>query len=185
MLLGEVAGLSPSTGWPGPSAAARRTSSTSTSGEGLGCAVLSDGEVRRGHAGLAGEIAHLVTVGPGGVAMRLTDVFAALGVRRPGSSAIDVRALLVAVESVEVRDTVARAVAGVVSAVVAPTDPAVVLVGASWGPSVPAALVRACADAPRRVTVEAALVTDEPALAAARETAVLALRDAVVARGVR
>ena len=35
-------------------------------GEGLGCAVVSDGEVRRGHAGLAGEIAHLVTAGPGG-----------------------------------------------------------------------------------------------------------------------
>src|SRR5437868_291770 len=39
-------------------------------GEGLGCAVLTDGDVRRGHAGLAGEIAHVVTVGPRGVAMR-------------------------------------------------------------------------------------------------------------------
>ena len=63
-------------------------------GEGLGCAVVSDGEVRRGHAGLAGEIAHVMTVGPGGAAMRLTDVFAALGLRRPGSTAIDVPALL-------------------------------------------------------------------------------------------
>ena len=54
-------------------------------GEGLGCAVVTDGEVRRGHAGLAGEIAHVVTVGPDGAAMRLTDVFAALGLRRPGS----------------------------------------------------------------------------------------------------
>src|SRR4051795_2448617 len=35
-------------------------------GEGVGAAVLSDGEVRRGHTGLAGEIAHMVTVGPGG-----------------------------------------------------------------------------------------------------------------------
>ena len=35
-------------------------------GEGLGCAVVSDGEVRRGHAGLAGEIAHVPTVGPEG-----------------------------------------------------------------------------------------------------------------------
>src|SRR6476620_5840628 len=31
-------------------------------GEGLGCAVLSDGEVRRGHSGVAGEIAHMVTM---------------------------------------------------------------------------------------------------------------------------
>ena len=67
-------------------------------GEGLGCAVLTDGEVRRGHAGLAGEIAYVVTVGPGGVAMRLTDVFHALGLRRSGTAAIDVPALLRAVE---------------------------------------------------------------------------------------
>jgi predicted NBD/HSP70 family sugar kinase len=33
-------------------------------GEGLGCAVVSDGEVRRGHAGLAGKISHLITAGP-------------------------------------------------------------------------------------------------------------------------
>ena len=67
-------------------------------GEGVGCAVVSDGEVLRGHAGLAGEIAHVVTVGPGGRAMRLTEVFEALGLRRPGSTAIDVPALLRAVD---------------------------------------------------------------------------------------
>src|SRR5919202_1638107 len=31
-------------------------------GEGVGAAVVSDGDVRRGHAGVAGEIAHVVTV---------------------------------------------------------------------------------------------------------------------------
>src|ERR671914_2014893 len=61
-------------------------------GEGVGCAVVSDGEVLRGHAGLAGEIAHVVTAGPGGEAMRLMEVFAALGLHRPGSTAIDVPA---------------------------------------------------------------------------------------------
>jgi predicted NBD/HSP70 family sugar kinase len=30
-------------------------------GEGLGCAVVADGDVVRGHGGLAGEIAHLLT----------------------------------------------------------------------------------------------------------------------------
>ena len=63
-------------------------------GEGLGCAVVSDGEVRRGHAGVAGEIAHVVTTGPEGAAMRFTDVFSALGLRRAGSTAIDVALLL-------------------------------------------------------------------------------------------
>ena len=120
-------------------------------GEGLGCAVLTDGEVRRGHAGLAGEIAYVVTVGPGGAAMRLTDVFDALGLRRPGTAAIDVPALLRAVEAdAEVRSTLGRAVAGALSAVVALTDPAVVLVGGPWGrhPSVLAAVAREFADAP-------------------------------------
>lgn len=151
-------------------------------GEGLGCAVVADGEVRRGHAGLAGEIAHMVTVGPRGAAMRLTDVFGALGLRRPGSTAIDVPALVAAVEAnADVRDVLARAVAGVLSAVVALADPAVVLVGGAWGPSVLAAVAREFADAPRSVPVEAAAVDDEPALAAARETALAQLRDAIIA----
>jgi predicted NBD/HSP70 family sugar kinase len=156
-------------------------------GEGLGCAVLSDGEVRRGHAGLAGEIAHMVTVGPRGVAMRLTDVFDALGLRRPGSAAIDVPALLQVVESdtdsaAEARSALARAVAGVLAAVVALTDPAVVLVGGPWGrhPSVLAAVAREFADAPRDVPIEVAAVHDEPALAAAREAALEQLRDAII-----
>jgi predicted NBD/HSP70 family sugar kinase len=156
-------------------------------GEGLGCAVVSDGEVRRGHAGMAGEIAHVVTAGPGAVAMRLTDVFDALGLRRPGSTAIDVPALLHAVEletkaASDIRNALARAIAGVLSAVVALTDPAVVLLGGSWGrhPSVLAAVAREFADAPRDVPVEAAAVIDEPALVAARETALEQLRDAIV-----
>ena len=41
------------------------------------------------------------------------------------------------------------------------------------------------ADAPRNVPVEAAAVTDEPALAAARETALEQLRDAIVAAAPR
>ncbi len=153
-------------------------------GEGLGCAVVTDGEVRRGHAGLAGEIAYVVTVGPGAVAMRLTEVFDVLGLRRPGTAAIDVPALLQAVESAaEVRDALGRAVAGVLSAAVALTDPAVVLVGGPWGrhPSVLAAVAREFAAAPLDVPIHAATVTGEPSLAAARETALQQLRDAVIA----
>jgi predicted NBD/HSP70 family sugar kinase len=157
-------------------------------GEGVGCAVVSDGEVLRGHAGVAGEIAHVLTVGPGGVAMRLTEVFDALGLRRPGSTAIDVPALLRAVEpetgpAAELRDALARAVCGVLSASVALADPALVLVGGPWGrhPSVLAAVAREFPDAPRQVPVEAAAVEDEPSLAGAREAALRQLRDAIVA----
>ena len=157
-------------------------------GEGLGCAVVTDGEVRRGHAGLAGEIAYVVTAGPDGAAMRLTDVFDALGLRRSGTAAIDVPALLQAVETdTEVRETVGRAVAGALSGVVALTDPAVVLVGGPWGrhPTVLAAVAREFADAPLHVPVEAAVVTVEPSLTAARETALEQLREAVVSRSSR
>jgi predicted NBD/HSP70 family sugar kinase len=149
-------------------------------GEGVGAAVVSDGEVRRGHAGLAGEIAHLPTVGPGGVAMPFTEVFAALGLRRPGSTAIDVPALLAAAEA-DATD-LARAVCGVLAAAVALADPEVVLVGGPWGrhPAVLAAIAHEFARAPRHVPVEAAAVDDEPALAGARETALHQLRDAVV-----
>lgn len=54
--------------------------------EGLGLAVVSDGEVRRGHSGLAGEIAHLTTQGPDGRATRLTEVFAQA---RPAPARLD------------------------------------------------------------------------------------------------
>ena len=149
-------------------------------GEGLGAAVVSDGEVRRGHAGLAGEISHVVTAGPDGRAVRLIDLFAVLGLRRPGSTAIDVPALLAATGA---HAAIARAVGGVVSAAVALADPSVVLAGGPWGrdPAILSALARELAQAPRRVPVAAAAIVDEPALAGARHAALEQLRDAVVA----
>src|SRR4051794_32086208 len=148
-------------------------------GEGVGAAVVSDGEVRRGHAGLAGEIAHVPTVGPAGMAMPLTEVFAALGLRRPGSTAIDVPKLLHAEE----HGALGAAVAGVLSSAVALADPAVVLIGGPWGrdPQVLAAIRAAFASAPRHVPVEAASVEHEPALTGARAAALEQLRDAIVA----
>ena len=65
--------------------------------DGVGCAIVSDAEVRRGSSGLAGEVAHLITAGPQGQAMRLIDVFGELGLRRAGSTAINAGRLLTAV----------------------------------------------------------------------------------------
>jgi predicted NBD/HSP70 family sugar kinase len=146
-------------------------------GDGVGAAVVSDAEVRRGHAGLAGEIAHVTTVGPDGAAMPLTEVFAALGLRRPGSTAVDAPALLAATE---LHEPLARAVAGVLTAAVALADPEVIVVGGTWGPALVPALAREFARAPRHVPVEPAAILDEPALAGAREAALDALRDAIV-----
>ena len=131
-------------------------------GEGLGCAVISDGEVRRGHGGLAGEIAHLLVAGPNGQATSLIDVFGQLGLRQPNATAIDTARLLAAAtpgsqavpgsasEAVPpgsaspavpgsaspasvTLQAVARAVAGAIAAIIALADPAEIVLGGPWG----------------------------------------------------
>ncbi|NUO89271.1 MAG: ROK family transcriptional regulator [Dermatophilaceae bacterium] len=149
--------------------------------EGLGCAVVADGEVRRGHAGLAGEIAHLVTTGPGGRAMPLTEVFARLGLRREGSTAIDVEAVRTA-DDVTVA-ALATAVCGVLSAAVAIADPEMVVVGGAWGRDTRfvAELSRQVGGLPRPVRLVPARVGPEPPLTGARSAALEQLRDVIVA----
>ena len=157
-------------------------------GEGLGCAVVSDGEVLRGHAGLAGEIAHLVTVGVTGQAVPFTEVFAELGLRLSGSTAVDVNALLNAIapggtRMREIRTALGKAISGVLAAVVALVDPELIVIGGSWG-SQPAVLDAISAEfqrLPRHVPIGAAKLTDEPALAGARGRALRSLRSAIVA----
>lgn len=150
-------------------------------GEGLGCAVVSAGEVLRGHTGLAGEIAHLITTGPGGRAMPFTDVFAALSLRQAGSTAIDVPRLLASGDGVLA--TIGVAVAGIVAAAVALADPAHVVLGGPWGSHPPlVAAVRAAGDRlPRHVPIRPATGTGEAPLAGARAHALRSLRAAIIA----
>jgi predicted NBD/HSP70 family sugar kinase len=157
-------------------------------GEGLGCAVVSDGRVRRGHAGLAGEIAHLITVGPRGQALPFIEVFSELGLRRTGSTAIDAERLLTAATGPEpraaaTRRTLGQAVSGVLAAVVALTDPELIIIGGSWG-SRPVILETITADTarlPRAVRVRGAEVTGNPSLAGARIDALSRLRSDIIA----
>ena len=157
-------------------------------GEGLGCAIVSDGRVRRGHAGLAGEIAHLITVGPRGQALPFIEVFSELGLRRTGSTAIDVERLLTAATSGEpraaaTRHTLGQAVGGVLAAVVALTDPELIIIGGSWGSS-PVILETIIADTarlPRAVPVRGAELTGNPSLAGARIDALSRLRSDIIA----
>ncbi|MBV9795927.1 MAG: ROK family protein [Actinobacteria bacterium] len=157
-------------------------------GEGLGCAVISEGDVRRGHRGLAGEIAHLLTVGSDGQATSLIDVFGQLGLRQPGSTAIDTDRLLAAVgpgsPAPATLQIVARAVAGAIAAVVALADPAQVILGGPWGrhPLLADAVADAVADLPRPVPVQAATPLAEPSLAGARDSALTRLRADIVTR---
>lgn len=146
-------------------------------GEGLGCAIVSDGEVRRGHTGLTGEIAHLLTVGPGGRAVRLIEVFGELGLRRDGSTAIDVERLLDSDPAT--RELIGQAVAGVVAAVVALADPQEIVVGGSWGPALIGSIRSATTPMPREVPVRPAVLTGEPVLAGVRAEALNRLRSAI------
>ncbi len=151
-------------------------------GEGLGCAVVADGEVRRGHGGLVGEIAHLLTVGPDGRAVPLTEVLATLGLHRPGGTAVDVDALRAAVvRDPGVATALARAVGGVLAALVALADPAVVVVGGPWGrdPRVLDAVVAESRHLTRRVPVRAARLTDDAPMTGARRHALVGLRAAI------
>ncbi len=156
-------------------------------GEGLGSAVVADGGVRRGHGGLAGEIAHVLTRGPGGRAVAFTEVFAELQLRRPHSTAIDVAALLRSVDTDDNRRGcvlagLAEAICGVLAAVVALTDPQLVLLGGTWGrhPTVVQAVSEALAHQPRAVPVQAARVTTEPSLAGARHRCLHELRTLIL-----
>lgn len=158
-------------------------------GDGVGCAIVADGEARRGHRGTAGEIAHLVTRAPGGEAAYFTDVFARLGLRRPDSTAIDTGALLEVVRRTDarargVRDALADAVSDVLAAVVALADPELVVLGGTWGadPEMLDIVRAAFARRPRHVPIRAPQVSDEPALAGARNRAVEELRAAILAR---
>jgi predicted NBD/HSP70 family sugar kinase len=161
-------------------------------GEGLGCAIVSDGEVRRGHTGIAGEIAHLITTGARGRAVPLTEVFAQLGLRHSGSTAVNVGALLAAVDgpgtrASETTGVLARAVSGVLAAMVALADPELIVIGGPWGahPHIVSAIRAEFGRLPRHVPVRMAEVTGEPALAGVRSHALDSLRAAVVAGAAR
>ncbi|MEU4366538.1 ROK family transcriptional regulator [Micromonospora chersina] len=148
-------------------------------GEGLGCAIVNDGQVRRGRAGLAGEIAHVVTAGPGGRAVRFIELFEELGLRLSGSTAIDTERLLDS--SAATHETIGTAVSGIVAAVVALADPQEVVIGGSWGPALVDSIRAATAPMPRQVSVRPAEVTGEPVLAGVRAEALRRLRSSVTA----
>jgi predicted NBD/HSP70 family sugar kinase len=157
-------------------------------GEGLGCAVVSDGRVRRGHAGLAGEVAHLMTAGPRGQAMPFIEVFGELGLRQAGSTAIDAERLLAAAagpgpQAAATRQALGQAVSGVLAAIVALTDPGLIIIGGSWGPRpvILETIVAGAALLPRIVPVRGAGLTGNPSLAGARLAALSRLREAIIA----
>ena len=155
-------------------------------GEGLGCAIISDGEIRRGSTGLAGEIAHIVTAGPQGRAIRLIDVFGELHLRQPGSTAIDVERLLSSCadsgrEAVAARQALGNAVGGALAAIVALADPERVIIGGSWGPALLDSIRGAVSGMPRQPSIQAAKLTGDPGLIGARADSLNRLHAAIAA----
>ena len=111
-------------------------------------------------------------------------MFQALGLRRPGSTAIDVdalRAKIGAPEGASALRALARAICGVLTATVALADPELVIVGGTWGldPALLDALIGELRQHPRPVPVRAPLVTDHPSLAGARDQALHQLRNTI------
>ena len=157
-------------------------------GQGLGCAIVSDGEVRRGHHGIAGEISHITARGSTGRPVPFTHVFAELRLRRRDSTAIDTDRLLAAARghsaaARRVRVRLAHAVSDVLTALVALTDPGVILIGGTWGTDAEIlnAIVSAFAQQARNTPIKAAQISDQPSLTGARNLAVRQLRAAILA----
>ena len=127
--------------WAARAERAARASDTGTSldnfvylhlGEGLGCAVVTDGDIRRGHTGLAGEIAHVTTTDVDGRAVAFTTVFEQLGLRHTGTTAIDVSRLLSRVadpNEAPLTNILATAVCDVLTSAIAFCDPQLVVIG--------------------------------------------------------
>jgi predicted NBD/HSP70 family sugar kinase len=120
--------------------------------------------------------------------MRLIDVFGALDLRRPGSTAIDVDRLLAAAtgpppEAAAIRQILAQAVGGILAAAVALADSGLIVIGGSWGSQtvILEAIAAEATRLPRPVPVQAATLTAEPALTGARTDALDRLRSRIIA----
>jgi predicted NBD/HSP70 family sugar kinase len=114
-------------------------------------------------------------------------VFAQLGLRHAGSTAIDVttvRDQLAAPGGRQLARTLAVAICGVLTAATALCDPQIVVIGGPWGTAdrMIEAIQRAFAQQPRTVPIQPALAADEPSLAGARASAIAKLRTDIISR---
>lgn len=143
-------------------------------GAGMGLGTISDGQVLHGHRGLAGELGHVVTRGPGGRATTLVRCVAEWGLTLPGTTAIDVPALVRALDGTSaLRDELVEAVALALTGATALLDPQVVVLGGPWGrhPALTDRLASMLARAPIPTEVRAAALGPDSPLLGAQLTA--------------
>ncbi len=106
-------------------------------GPGVGGALVVDGQVGHGGRGLAAELAHVLTSGPGGRALTLATCLESWGLVRPRSHAVDLAAMERVLTGTTVadrrrRDAVVGAIAGALCSVTAVLNPQAVLIGGPW-----------------------------------------------------
>lgn len=179
-----------SVGQMGPEAA-RATGRSSTCvavlylGHGLGCGIVNDGQLVRGHRGLAGEVAHLVVAGVGGQARAAIEVFDELGLRNDGAIVpARVRAAIShgTGNADEPRSVIAGVVSGLTSALVGLVDPAQIVLAGPWADAVLADVQGQVAASKRPVEVVSAQPDEVSPLVAMRAHVSSALRQEVLAR---
>lgn len=149
-------------------------------GAGIGAAVMINGAVVHGAGGLAGELAHVRTVGPGGTSRTLLECLAAGDLLLP-SRAVDLDRLeliLVGENSADRRRraAVVDAVAGALGSVTALLNPQAVILGGPWGTrhGFPARVADRLADAAIGAEIRAARLGDTAPLLGAQLHAVRA-----------
>jgi predicted NBD/HSP70 family sugar kinase len=160
-------------------------------GPGLGAALVSDGAVLHGHRGLAGELAHVLTAGPGGRSMRLLECFTAWELQQPGSDAIDVARVAEVLhggtaEHRRVRDELVGAVAGALCSITALVNPEGVLLGGPWssaGDLIPRVAELVHTEAAVGAVVRPAQLDGRAPLTGARLQAVRTARRSLLGRG--
>jgi len=159
-------------------------------GPGIGSALVAGAAVVHGHRGLAGELAHVRTDGPGGRSLRLVECFAAWDLLEPGSRAIDVPRLTHLLESEQpqhrrVKDEVVQAVTGALCSVTALFNPQGIVIGGPW--SAPGGIADLVADrlheqAEIDAEVRGARLDAAAPLVGARSQAVRVAQQALLAR---
>ena len=154
-------------------------------GAGVGCSIVTDGEILRGHTGLAGELAHIITVDPNGRSVTFTRLFDELDLRRPETTAVDVDRLtdLIDRNSNATIAPLAAGITAVIAALIAIADPQLVMLGGPWGiqPRLLDAVRQRIAEHPRHVPITPATIIDNAPLAGARHHAHQQLRSRIAA----
>nr|WP_294690273.1 ROK family transcriptional regulator [uncultured Friedmanniella sp.] len=154
-------------------------------GPGIGAAAVSAGKIRHGAYGLAGELAHVLTVGADGRGDRLIACLRAWGLLVPGSPAIDVGRVVRLLGPGTSPDRalgtqLARAVAGALASATALLNPDAVVLSGPWG-VVPGFADAVAAEMSTLAAVGCPLRTstlgDAAALAGARITAVSQMQE--------